>query len=219
MTLSLSLKASSYCLLTVRSYSLQVISGKTLAREITPPGAPIMRPFTKKFAEPGITLKVSLTASKKLSMFPVEESLTPTILGCLARSFTRLTDRVVPPQNWGALYTRHGVVRLPATSEKYFRSTGSVISFLKYEGGSKVMKSAPRLCAIFANSMVSLVDSKIHPAITTWSDPLFLIIVSRTFSFSLLARLLFSPLEPKARYPFSLEDRKSTRLNSSHGYI
>src|SRR4030042_2069336 len=123
MTFSLSLKASSYCLLMVRSYSLQVISGNTLAREITPPGAPIIRPLTKKLAEPGITWKVHLPASRKLSMLPVEESLTPTILGCLARSFTRLTDKVVPPQNCGALYTRHGVVRLPATSVKYLRRT------------------------------------------------------------------------------------------------
>src|SRR4030042_3252246 len=199
MTFSLSLKASSYCLLMVRSYSLQVISGNTLAREITPPGAPIIRPLTKKLAEPGITWKVHLPASRKLSMLPVEESLTPTILGCLARSFTRLTDKVVPPQNCGALYTRHGVVRLPATSVKYLRRTASVISFLKYDGGRSVIKSDLRSCAIFANSMVSFVDSKIHPAITTWSDPLFVIIVSRTFSFSLLERLLFSPLDPKAR--------------------
>src|SRR4030043_1656497 len=140
MTFSLSLKASSYCLLTVRSYSLHVISGNTLAREITPPGAPIMRPFTKKLAEPGITLKVSLTASRKLSILPVEESFTPLILGCFARSLIRLTESVVPPQNWGALYTRHGVVRLLATSVKYFRSTVSVISFLKYDGGRSVIK-------------------------------------------------------------------------------
>ncbi len=37
----------------------------------------MMRPFTKKFAEPGITLNTSLTARRKLSMFPVEESFTP----------------------------------------------------------------------------------------------------------------------------------------------
>ena len=77
--------------------------GNTFAREITPPGAPIKSPVTKKLAEPGITSKTSLTASKNFSILPVEESLTPTIFGCFATSFTRFTDNTVPPQNWGAL--------------------------------------------------------------------------------------------------------------------
>jgi hypothetical protein len=39
----------------------------------------------------------------KLALEDMDESFTPTMLGCFARSFTRLKDRVVPPQNCGAL--------------------------------------------------------------------------------------------------------------------
>ena len=64
ITFSFKAKASSYFYATTRSYNSQVISGKILANEITPPFAPANNPFMKKLAEPGTTLNTSLTAKR-----------------------------------------------------------------------------------------------------------------------------------------------------------